>query len=306
MITAFPKIFAIGTNYIVDIFQDDVEITEKVDGSQFAFGRIGEKVFMRSKGAQLFAENPEKMFSEGIAYVESIKHTLPNNIVFYTEYLKNSKHNTLAYDRVPKNHLILFGVMHVSGRFEIDLEAWAKFLNIDAVPVVFSGKINNATELVSMLEKDSILGGQKIEGVVVKNYHRKFLLGGQPMPLMAGKLVSERFKEVHRERWGKEETGKSRIQTFFDSFRTEARWEKAVQHLEEKGELSSQPKDIGKLFKEVHSDIESEECEAVKAWLWNEFKTELKRNATAGLPEWYKKRLVERSAFDNPQQKESV
>ena len=32
MLTAFPKIFAIGTDYIKDIFEEEVEITEKLDG----------------------------------------------------------------------------------------------------------------------------------------------------------------------------------------------------------------------------------------------------------------------------------
>lgn len=33
---AFPKIFSLGTNYIQDIFKEEVEVTEKVDGSQRA------------------------------------------------------------------------------------------------------------------------------------------------------------------------------------------------------------------------------------------------------------------------------
>ena len=295
MITAFPKIFAIGTDYIRDIFNEPVEVTEKVDGSQFAFGRVKGQLHLRSKGAQLYTANPEKMFAEGIAYVEQIQHRLPDGIVFYTEYLKKPKHNTLAYSRTPKNHLILFGVMHISQKFYLNIDEYAEMLGIEPVPVLHFGNIGNALELSSMLERESVLGGAKIEGVVVKNFERQFLLGGQPLPLMAGKFVSESFKEVHRERWGAEEKGKSRMEVFFDSFRTPARWEKAVQHLAERGELENEPRDIGKLFKEVHTDIEAEEMENVKLFLWNEFKNELKRRATGGLPEWYKERLMERS-----------
>lgn len=46
MIRAFPKIFAIGQRYISDIFKDEVEISEKIDGSQFCFGKIGGQVHM--------------------------------------------------------------------------------------------------------------------------------------------------------------------------------------------------------------------------------------------------------------------
>jgi len=250
---------------------------------------------MRSKGAQLYVENPEKMFSDGMAYVESIQDRLPEGIVFYTEYLKKPKHNTLAYGRVPKNNLMLFGVMDLSQRFSTSIAEYADRLNIEPVPVFHYGAIGTSSELAALLDRESVLGKAKIEGVVVKNYAKKFLLGGQPMPIMAGKFVSESFKEVHRERWGTEEKGKSRMETFFDSFRTPARWEKAIQHLHERGELANEPKDIGKLFKEVHCDIDAEETDAVKEFLWKEFSGELKRKATGGLAEWYKTRLAERS-----------
>jgi hypothetical protein len=295
MITSFPKVFAIGTDYIRDIFNEEVEVTEKIDGSQFDFGKIGGKVYMRSKGAMLFSENPEKMFSEGISYIESIQDKLPEGKVFFCEYLKKPKHNTLKYNRIPKNHIMLFSVMDINRQAFENSTDWNDVLEIEHVPVIHYGKVENATELIDLLKKESVLGGCNVEGVVVKNYHRQFLLGGQPMPLMAGKFVSESFKEVHRERWGAEEKGKSRMETFFESFRTPARWEKAVQHLQEKGELKNEPSDIGKLFKEVHIDIESEEKEAVKEFLWREFNGELKRRASGGMAEWYKNKLMERS-----------
>lgn len=295
MISSFPKIFAVGSTYIQDIFNEDVEISEKIDGSQMSFASINGHIYMRSKGAQLHSDNPEKMFAEGIDYIQQIRHLLPEGVVFYCEYLKKPKHNTLKYDRIPTNHLMLFGVMDTTQKFYLDLDQYAERLNIEPVPVIYRGKIENPTELFDMLERPSVLGGAKIEGVVVKNYYRKFLLGGQPMPLMAGKYVSEEFKEVHRNRWGKEETGKSKLETFFQSFRTEARWDKAIQHLAERGELENDPRDIGKLFKEVHSDIESEEKQEVMEYLWKEFSPELKRKAANGLPEYYKKRLLESS-----------
>lgn len=293
MITAFPKIFSIGTDYIRDIFNEDVEVTEKIDGSQFAFGKVNGELFLRSKGAMLFTTNPEKMFTEAIAYIVQIQDRLPEGMIFYSEYLKKPQHNTLKYNRIPQNHLMLFGVMHTSQKFEASL-SWAEKLEIEHVPVIATGKINNASELTSLLDCESILGGTKIEGVVVKNFHRQFLLGGQPMPLMAGKYVSEAFKEVHRERWGTKENTKGHMEIFMDSFRTTGRWEKAIQRLAERGELENQPRDIGKLFKEVHLDIEAEEVEAVKEWLWREFKDKLMRKATGGLAEWYKDRLLQK------------
>lgn len=298
MIKAFPKIFAIGQDYIRDIFQDEVEITEKIDGSQFVFGKVGGQLFLRSKGANLYKENPDKMFKKACEYIQSIESILPDNMVFYCEYLSKPKHNTLAYERTPKNNLILFGVADTSEKFIAkyqDLEVWANRLQIEVVPIIFKGFVEKAEQLFEMINKVSILGGANMEGVVVKNYAKPFLLGGQPIPLMAGKYVSEKFKEVHQKEWSKEQTIKGKFDAFKDGFRTEARWEKAVQHLAEKGILDNSPKDIGLLIKEAQVDIEEEEKDNIKNFLYNEFAPEIYRYAVRGLPEWYKERLSKSS-----------
>ena len=190
---------------------------------------------------------------------------------------------------------MLFAVRDLSEHFYSTLQLYADMIGVECVPVFFKGKIENITQLQDLLQQDSVLGGCKIEGVVVKNYERKWLIGGQPMPIMAGKFVSEAFKEVHNNRWGTQEKTKSRMEIFFQSFRTHARWEKAVQHLRDRGELLNEPRDIGNLFKEIHIDIEQEEKENVKEFLWREYSGELKRRATGGLPEWYKEKLANRS-----------
>ena len=248
MIKPFPKIFALGQTYIIDIFENEVEITEKVDGSQFVFGKINGELLCRSKGTKQYIDNPDKMFKQAIDYVVSIENILPDNTIFYCEYLSKPKHNTLRYDKVPKNNLVLFGICDITDKFisEHDkLKEYAKLIDIDLIPLIYRGKISNIEEVKGMLEKNSYLGGCKIEGIVVKNYDKQFLLGGQPIPLMAGKYVSEEFKETHRSRWGKEEKTKSRLDVFAESFRTKARWNKAIQHLQEKRELENSPKDIG-------------------------------------------------------------
>lgn len=292
---AYPKIFSIGTDYIKDIFLDEVEITEKIDGSQFVFGKVDSQTSYRSKGAVIYSSNPDKMFANGVEYIESIKDGLPDNIIFYAEYLGKPKHNTLSYSRIPKNHLILFGAMTMGESFLPDFSNYAKDLNMESVPIIYRGKIENPEQLLSFLEKESVLGGTNLEGVVVKNYHRPFLLGGQPIPIMAGKFVSEKFKEIHRERWNTENTSKGQYALFLESFRMEARWEKAVQHLGEGGLLENSPRDIGDLIKEIHRDISEEEKENIKEYLWNLHHKEIHRSSTYKFAEWYKERLLTNS-----------
>lgn len=296
MMSAFPKIFAIGTDYIKEIFSGPVEITEKLDGSQFGFGKFNGELFIRSKGKQQFIDSPDKMFKNGVDYILSIEDRLPENVGFYCEYFDRPAHNVLKYERIPKNHLALFGVSSMNGSKFVssysELKEWADKLDIDVVPVLHEGEVYKFDEFIKVMESESCLGGTKIEGVVVKNYNQPFLLGGQPIPLMAGKFVSEKFKEVAKDKWGREFTPGGKWQVFKDSYKTEARWNKAIQHLKENGELENSLRDIGKLIIEVKKDIGQEEKEAIKNWLWKEFGDELLRNSVKGLPEFYKEKLA--------------
>lgn len=268
-----------------------------VHNSQFVFGRDSEGVLrMRSKGKEMFFEAPEKMFAKAADYVNSVADRIPDDTYFYCEYLKKPKHNTLAYAVIPKNHLVLFGISKGRDTFinqHNDLVEWAATLEIDVIPLLTQGIV--AREILpylhELLQQESYLGGQKIEGVVVKNYYRSLMIGDQIIPLTMGKFVSEAFKEKHGKDW-KTRTGKGTWEMFCDSYRTEARWQKAVQHLRDNGELAEEPKDIGTLIKEVQRDITEEEKEEIKNFLWTCYGKDVLRTAIRGLPEWYKEKLV--------------
>ena len=297
-IGAFPKIFTIGDKYILDIFKEEVEITEKVDGSQFVFGRVGGVLQMRSKGCTQYKEKHDKMFATAVNYVLSIENKLPDNTIFYCEYLKTPKHNILEYGRVPKNNLILFGVSLLDKNFDWDLSYYSGLLDIERIPQIFYGKIEKIEDLIKLLDQESILGKAKVEGIVIKNYQRPFLLGGQAIPLMSGKFVSESFKEVHKRDWV---SSKDRYGAFVDSFKTEARWNKAVQHLKEKGAIEGSVRDIGSILKEIQEDITNEEKESIKEYLWNEHKREILGAAIKGFPEWYKEKLLKENFVETTQ-----
>lgn len=297
-IHSFPKIFAIGTDYISGIFENEVEITEKIDGSQFDFGKIGGELYMRSKGVMIFPDAIPAMFAGAGEYAQSIVDKIPDNTVFYCEHLNKPHHNTLTYGRVPTNGLILFGVSDHTGKFISayeELLGYAQLIGIECVPLVYKGKIDTPDGLKDLLDRESVLGGTKIEGIVVKNYAKPFLLGGQAIPLMAGKFVSEEFKEVHADSWKAEHSTRGKWDSFKDGYRIEARWEKAVQHLRDSGVLTNSPQDIGKLLSEVKRDITEEEQDTIKEFLWREFGDELLRHSTGGLPEWYKEKLLNRA-----------
>lgn len=293
-IKAFPKIWAMGTRHVRDIFDGEVEITEKVDGSQFAFGRLDGELQMRSKGKVIVIDAPDKMFQRAVDYVISIESFVPDNMVFYCEYLQKPKHNVLCYDRTPLNNLALFGVSDadrdwMESKHSI-LKSWGDTLGIDTVPLLLTGRVN-AQQAMELIELDSMLGGVKIEGVVVKSY-KEMWIADQLLPITSAKYVSEAFKEVHRTNWKGENTGKGKWEIFIEGYRTDARWEKAIQHLQESGVLFGEPRDIGALIKEVQRDIQEECRDEILDFLYKTFAGDLTRKATQGLPEWYKKRIA--------------
>lgn len=298
-IHSFPKIFAIGSDYIPDLFKGSVEVSEKIDGSQFNFGVYEGEIVMRSKGKELFFEDYEKMFKIAVDWVDKNQKkiiALEKNITIYGEFLGKPSHNVLKYDRVPKNNIIVFGVMEGESfvRDYKKIKEYAGKLDLETVPLLYEGKVKTLDELKKFLELPSMLGGETIEGIVIKNYTAPCIIGDRVFPSF-GKYVREQFKERHAKDWGMKFSGRNKLQDFIDSFRTEARWEKAIQHLKEKGELVNEPKDIGALLKEIQRDLFEEEKENIKNELFKLFEASIARKAKAGFPEWYKAQLAKRA-----------
>ncbi len=279
--------------------------------SQFAFGSFGPATAdlkFRSKGAQIFVtedgHSSEKMFEKAVQSVISRQYLLHEGWTYRAEYLPKPKAVTLAYDRVPvnaffddslnamPNYLIGFDIETADECFLTPTAKRAEFtrIGLETVPCFFEGRVSDIDTIKALLDTVSILGGQKIEGVVIKNYYRF----GQDKKILIGKYVSKDFKELHGQEWKKGNPKQGDIvQEIIESLRTPARWAKGVQHLREAGTLTDTPRDIAMLFQEVPKDIKKEEETAIKdalfTWAW----PKISRGATAGLAEWYKERLLE-------------
>lgn len=304
---SYASIYQLGHKALTsqDFLGGPVLIEEKIDGSSLSWKlspqeggtgvQVGEYYLRcRSKGAELNLLAPEKMFLKAIEEVQSRAHLFILGWTYRAEYLMRPKHNALAYDRVPRGHLIIFDI----DRGNEDYLSWeekaecAVHLDLEVVPKLFHGVVHDTQVLRSLLETPSILGGQKVEGIVIKRYD---LFGPDKKVLMA-KFVSEDFKEVHAREW-KLSNPKSGdiLDMLIQKYHTSARWQKAVQHLQEAGKLQGAPQDIGLLFKEVPADIAKEEAEAIKETLFQWAWPKITRGVTAGLAEWYKQRLLEQS-----------
>jgi hypothetical protein len=292
-INSYPSIYQIGHKAILDIFKSPVVVEEKIDGSQFSFGMIEGEIYMRSKRSEIHVDNPEKMFKKAAETVNSIAPLLTPGYYYRAEYLQKPKHNTIYYERTPDYWIILFDIQTGIEVYMTPEEkkTEADRVGLECVPVLFEGIVKDLEHFNKLLEMPSILGGM-IEGLVVKNYD----LFTREKKIAIGKYVSEKFKEVHSGEWKKANpTRKDIIAILVESFRTDARWQKAVQHLRDDGGLLEAPQDIGNLMKEVSQDVEKECQEDIKDILYKHFRKDILRGVTRGLPEWYKQQLAEKA-----------
>jgi hypothetical protein len=252
----------------------------------------------RSKGKQIILSAPEQMFNKAIDVVENLAKYLQPNWIYRCEYLEKPKHNVLAYSRIPDNHLMLYDINTGLEEYlphETKL-SYANAIGLETVPLLYSGRVDSFEMFKEFLGRDSILGGTKIEGVVAKNYSRFT----QEKKAMMGKYVSEAFKEKHEKEWGAANpSGKDVAQQLIETYRTEARWHKSIQHLREQGLLEGSPRDIGLIIKGVSADIFKEEEGAIKDVLFQHFWKQLNRGVVAGLPDWYKQELAKSQFGEN-------
>ena len=308
---SYPSIFAVGHHAAHDILLDTVVVEEKIDGSQFSFGVFDERepgiypavydqdtftLRCRSKGAQLNIIAPEHMFAKAVAVVQEIKNELVLGWTYRGEYLVKPKHNALAYDRTPYRNIIIFDINtgHEEYLDPAAKKIEANRVGLEVVPVLYHGPGLELSHdhLRNMLDNTvSVLGGQKIEGVVIKNYER-FVAGGGAM---FAKFVSEAYKEVHSaERKRENPTTGDIIQQIISDYRTPARYQKALQHLSEAGKTEGTLRDIGLLIREIPEDIKRECYDEIAGRLFKYAWPHIARGVCGGVALWYKDVLLKR------------
>lgn len=290
---SYPSIFNVGHRALEGFFDGPVLVQEKVDGSQFSFGSFGGELRCRSKGQQLVVTAPEKMFTLAVETAVGLFEAgkLVDGWTYRGEYLQKPTHNTLTYGRIPAQHVILFDINdgHESYLLYSAVANEAARLGLDVVPLMFEGWIKTPEQFKEYLERDSVLGGTKVEGVVAKRYD----LFGQDKKCLMAKYVCEGFKELNSKAFRiANPTRGDVVEKMIGLYKTEARWQKAVQHLREAGTLQGAPQDIGALMKEVHADIEKECAADIAETLMKWALPQIKRAVVGGLPQWYKDRLL--------------
>lgn len=297
------KVYNLGHRNLERLYQDTggvMIVQEKIDGSQFSW--------MWDEDGKLYARSKRTVLVDaGVALEESglfwpsVSHLLaqdagPPGIVFRGEAVAKPRHNTMTYERTPNGHTVLYGIDNPSDNpsdYENALRFWAAEFGIEATRefMLTTTKVLSIDDMYAWIDElRSILGGP-VEGVVIKNYRQFDPMTGNK-PLMA-KIVRPEFKEKHTRQFKSDNPSAADvIESIIESLNTEARFEKAVQHLRDAGELEASPRDIGALMKEVKSDTLEEERDWIIEQLVNYAMPKITRRLGRGLPEWFKDKLA--------------
>ena len=299
----FPKVLGLGQPLLAEIFDDPVDLSSKIDGSQCRINLTESNVQCGSKNVDIA---DTKMFD--LAYQqadriwnEKVWWTFGDDITLFTEFLNKPKHNVLKYDRVPKNSLYVFGALidgkHLSTEELIEL---ATELDIEPPHIIASQvKINNPEDLNEYLETESVLGGTKVEGIVIRNSYKSYppllvsTMAFTNYPLV-GKLVRDDFKERLQKEWSTKKQRETPLAKVSTEFFTDARFNKAINHLNDAGKITYEMNNLKDIIPEFYSDLIDEERQEIMELALDDFWRQLKRKSDNFVVKEWKRYLVEK------------
>lgn len=261
-----------------------VRVDEKIDGSQITFGVFDGRLLIRSKGRDMSNDEPAGMFGAGLTAIRAVASRLPHGVTFHGEYLQKPKHNVLAYERVPRNHVVLFDAVS-AGQF-VDPSSLAGLCETVGAFEPVQHRYMHLSEVTPAAFQTSQLGGVP-EGVVIKHNG------------VAAKLVSVQFHEVKEDKTTRTRPNPQAdlAVTLANKYCPPARYIKAVQRLKENGQWHGDKRDIGLLRREVSADLEGECGSEIRDWLYENTRKALLRQALSPLTEWYEQYLTNENAY---------
>jgi len=235
----YPKIKHLGDEDVSDIFSepdDEIVIEEKMDGANFRFAIVDNRLIFGTRNCLIDEDQGNKMFNKSVEYVKEKLKPVDlkkyNNYIFYGE---NMVRHTLDYDWIRTPPVLMFDIFDLkTGQF-VNYDQKTKIfkeLDLVQVPLVIMTTSKKVVSLyVSEIAKETspsilVYGDFQAEGVVFKNYEKQ----------MFAKYVREQFKEQNKLTFG----GSKKYATNDDSritleYCTNARIEKIIFKLIDEG-----------------------------------------------------------------------
>lgn len=148
-----------GKDFLTGLLNKTVIVNEKMDGAFFGAqkdsGTGKFRFFKRNAEITYIDRVLSRYFEPAIRHFENLGpgtvEQIPANYHFGMEWFTSPKAQTIAYDRLPKNGLILSYIHVLDEKGEIaetiqdkwTLDKWADLLEIERPPIVFQGKLSS-------------------------------------------------------------------------------------------------------------------------------------------------------------------
>jgi hypothetical protein len=114
---------------------------------------------------------------------------------------------------------------------------------------------------------------------------------------LVGKLVREDFKERLNKEWSGKRQRETPLAKVTTEFLTKARFHKAIQHLDDNGDLTYEMRDLKNIIPEFYRDLIDEEHDEIVKLAMSDFWQHLKRKCDNYAVQEWKRYLVEKQ-FD--------
>lgn len=293
----------------------DWYIQEKVDGSQLSvsINKDGSLTFWNKNKA---ISDQAKVFAKACSMIKAIQDKLNPEYRYHGEAVCCRRHGIVHYATVPPYYWILYDIQVEATRKYLsvdEMEAEAKRIGLAFVQRLYQNSdaaiqpIPIVQDLIDKIERGeltSTLGGNSIEGVVLKHHN---FVSDKGITATKQKFVSSQFKERHASGVGKSDRNMNPDE-FLDmlgsQFNTAPRFTKAIQHLKEADKFQPKPNEMFKISQELDSDLEAE-CKAlIQEFLWVEFSPKIFAASRKNLKEWYENFLKEEAVREEERRNE--
>ena len=274
-------------------------IQEKVDGSQFTVYKD------RNNQLHYYNKNKErdgkgKPFLNAFLSIQGKEDMFEVGYFYHGEAMTSRLTNTNEYERVPNCFWIIYEIVREDNTVlsPEEMEIALKDTPFETVKIFYDNKHEEPTDLTVVVDK------------IMKDIENKRLvsgLGGIPEGcvvkvinvLKKDKYSTTRYKYVREEFQEANHTKKKRLPQVSDQdfiqelgsiYNTDARFQKAIQHLQERNCWKDNiEKNIPGLVDELDRDLIKEELDEIKNLLFIRFWPEISKASRAGLQDFLKK-----------------
>lgn len=142
-----------GMQFIKQLFDDYVIISEKLNATRFCFERTSTGLEFYKKDGKISAidRTMSSLYESPIKYIESLSsdviNELPIGFRYGFRFFHSTKPANISYDTLPLNGLVLTDIRNSNGKIINDVSILSKIsdlLGVEKPPIIWNGKLDDS------------------------------------------------------------------------------------------------------------------------------------------------------------------